>query len=160
MKSITNTNLLGNNNLDFIFSGKIPPNPAELLSNGRFEKLIEEAKKIYDLIIFDTAPTILVADTLMISQLADVTLYVVRSGFTPKGLLEYSVGLSDKDKLKNLVYVINNVGKNDSYGYGYRYSYKYKYNYNYGYGYGYGDDSDSQKRSFFKKIFSLFSRKK
>ena len=160
LKSITNTNLLGNNNLDFIFSGKIPPNPAELLSNGRFEKLIEEAKKIYDLIIFDTAPTILVADTLMISQLADVTLYVVRSGFTPKGLLEYSVGLSDKDKLKNLVYVINNVGKNDSYGYGYRYSYKYKYNYNYGYGYGYGDDSDSQKRSFFKKIFSLFSRKK
>ena len=160
LKSITNTNLLGNNNLDVIFSGKIPPNPAELLSNGRFEKLIEEAKKIYDLIIFDTAPTILVADTLMISQLADVTLYVVRSGFTPKGLLEYSVGLSDKDKLKNLVYVINNVGKNDSYGYGYRYSYKYKYNYNYGYGYGYGDDSDSQKRSFFKKIFSLFSRKK
>ena len=160
LKSITNTNLLGNNNLDVIFSGKIPPNPTELLSNGRFEKLIEEAKKIYDLIIFDTAPTILVADTLMISQLADVTLYVVRSGFTPKGLLEYSVGLSDKDKLKNLVYVINNVGKNDSYGYGYRYSYKYKYNYNYGYGYGYGDDSDSQKRSFFKKIFSLFSRKK
>jgi Mrp family chromosome partitioning ATPase len=144
--------------LDVIFSGKIPPNPAELLSNGRFEKLIEEAKKIYDIIIFDTAPTILVADTLMISQLADVTLYVVRAGFTPKGLLEYSVGLSDKNKLKNLVYVINNVGKNDSYGYGYGYKYTYKYKYNYGYGYGYGNDNDSKKQSIVKKIISFFGR--
>lgn len=155
LKEITNTKQLGNDNLDIIFSGKIPPNPAELLANGRIEKLIEEAKNLYDLIIFDTAPTLLVADTLMISQLADTTLYIVRAGFTPKTIIEYSVGLSDRNKLKNMVYVINNIGMTDSYGYGYRYSYKY----NYGYGYGYGDDSDS-KKSLLKKLLSYFKKKK
>ncbi|MEI7508609.1 MAG: polysaccharide biosynthesis tyrosine autokinase [Flavobacterium sp.] len=155
LKDITNINQLGNDNLDIIFSGKIPPNPAELLSNGRLEKLLEEAKKVYDLIIFDTAPTLLVADTLMISQLADTTLYIVRAGFTPKGILEYSLGLSEQNKLKNLVYLVNNIGMSDSYGYGYKYAYKY----NYGYGYGYGGDNDV-KKSLLKKIFSFFIRKK
>ena len=141
--------------MDIVFSGKIPPNPAELLSNGRIEKLVEEAKKEYDYIIFDTAPTLLVADTLMISQLVDTTVYVVRAGFTPKRIIEYSVGLSDRNKLKNMVYVINNIGLKDSYGYGYRYSYKY----NYGYGYGYGDDSIITKNSILKKIFTYFEKK-
>ncbi|MDB9783104.1 polysaccharide biosynthesis tyrosine autokinase, partial [Winogradskyella sp.] len=47
-------------NHDLILSGSIPPNPAHLLTNGRFKKLIEEAKQDYDYIIVDTAPTILV----------------------------------------------------------------------------------------------------
>jgi capsular exopolysaccharide synthesis family protein len=157
-KDIINTNMLGNDNLDIVLSGKIPPNPAELLANGRFEKFLDEAKKVYDLIIFDTAPTLLVADTLMISQLADTTLYVVRAGFTPKSILEYSVGLSDRNKLKNMVYVINNIGMTDSYGYGYKYAYKYKYNYNYGYGYGYGEDAKT-KKSIFKRMIAFFVKK-
>ena len=154
-RDVVNSNQLANANLDIVFSGKIPPNPAELLSNGRIEKLVEEAKKEYDYIIFDTAPTLLVADTLMISQLVDTTVYVVRAGFTPKRIIEYSVGLSDRNKLKNMVYVINNIGLKDSYGYGYRYSYKY----NYGYGYGYGDDSIITKNSILKKIFTYFEKK-
>lgn len=152
-KSIVNKNQLNNKNLDTIFSGKIPPNPAELLSNGRLESLITEAKKEYDFIIIDSAPTLLVADTLLVSQLVDTTLYVIRSGFTPKKILEYSVGLSDKKKLKNMVYVINNIGLKDSYGYNYRYSYKY----NYGYGYGY--DEQENKKSIIKRIISVFTKK-
>lgn len=152
-KSIVNSGQLSNKNLDIIFSGKIPPNPAELLSNGRLEKLIDEAKKEYDYIIVDTAPTLLVADTLLISQLVDTTVYVLRSGFTPKKILEYSIGLSDKKKLKNMVYVINNIGLQDAYGYSYRYSYKY----NYGYGYGYNDQK--VKTKMIDKLLSLFVKK-
>ena len=154
-KNIVNKSQLVNDNLDIIFSGKIPPNPAELLSNGRLEKLVAEARKEYDIIIFDTAPTLLVTDTLLISQMVDTTLYVVRAGFTPKRIIEYSVSLSDRNKLKNMVYVINNIGLNHSYGYSYRYSYKY----NYGYGYGYGD-SIIRKSSILKKIISFFKKKK
>ena len=153
-KTIVNKNQLNNSNLDIIFSGKIPPNPAELLSNGRLSSLIDEAKKEYDYIIVDSAPTLLVADTLLVSQLVDTTLYVIRAGFTPKKILEYSVGLSDKKKLKNMVYVINNIGVKDVYGYNYRYSYKY----NYGYGYGYNEESTS-KNSILKKITSFFTKK-
>ncbi|WP_179343803.1 GumC family protein [Winogradskyella ursingii] len=116
-------------NHHIILSGNIPPNPAHLLTNGRFKKLIEEAKKEYDYIIVDTAPTILVTDTMLISQLADATIYIARANFTEKNLLGYSKDLYDSGKLKNMAYVINGVGASKSHGYGY----------NYGYGYGYGN---------------------
>jgi capsular exopolysaccharide synthesis family protein len=143
-----------NTSLDIILSGSIPPNPAELLSNGRLDKLIDEAKKEYDFIIIDTAPTLLVTDTLIISQLVDTTLYVVRADFTPKKILEFSVNLSEKGKLKNMAYVINNVGSNYT-GYGYTYGYNYKYSYAYGYGYGYNNEI-IKKQSFIKRLFSKF----
>jgi len=158
-KNIIKKNQLDNPNLDIILSGNIPPNPAELLSNGRLEKLVQEARHEYDFIIIDTAPTLLVTDTLLISQLVDTTLYVVRAGFTPKKILEFSVNLSDRKKLKNMVYVINNIGMNYGYGYKYGYSYRYKYSYAYGYGYGYGSETNA-KKSFVKRIFSVFKKSK
>lgn len=110
---------------DTLISGNLPPNPAFLLTNGRFEQLLKKAKQEYDYIIVDTAPTILVTDTLLISHLADATLFVSRADFTEKKLLEHSVDLNKQKKIKNMAYVINAVGANKSYGY------------NYGYGYGY-----------------------
>jgi capsular exopolysaccharide synthesis family protein len=118
-------------NHDIILSGSIPPNPASLLTNGRFKLLIEEAKTLYDYIIVDTAPTILVTDTLLISQIADATLYIARANFTEKKLLEFSKELHKGGKLKNMAYVVNSVGASKSYG----------YSYNYGYNYGYGQNS-------------------
>ncbi|TBX69260.1 polysaccharide biosynthesis tyrosine autokinase [Flavobacterium silvisoli] len=156
--TIIKKNQLDNPNLDIILSGRIPPNPAELLSNGRKEQLINEAKKEYDLIIIDSAPTLLVTDTLLISQYVDATLYVVRADFTPKKLIPFTVNLSDREKLKNMTYVINNVGLNYGYGYKYGYSYKYKYNYAYGYGYGYGADMHG-KKSIVKQFKSIFQKK-
>ena len=114
-----------------LLSGSIPPNPAHLLTNGRFKKLIEEAKLIYDYIIVDTAPTILVTDTMLISRLADATLYIVRANVTDKSFLPYSKDLFESGKLKNMAYVINSVGASRSYG----------YSYNYGYNYGYGNQA-------------------
>ena len=111
-----------------LISGSLPPNPAHLLTNGRFEKLLEEARSLYDYIVVDTSPTILVTDTLLISQLADATMYITRSDYTEKDLLNFSIELEKKKKLKNVAYVLNSVGANKSYGY------------NYGYGYGYGED--------------------
>lgn len=113
---------------DTLLSGTIPPNPAHLLTNGRFKDLLNEAKEIYDYIVVDTAPTILVTDTLLISELADVTLYMVRAGVTEKNLLDFSKNLAETGRLKNMAYVINGVGESRSYG----------YSYNYGYNYGYG----------------------
>ena len=122
-------------NHDILLSGSIPPNPTQLLTNGRFTKLIDEAKSLYDFVIVDTAPTILVTDTLLISKLADATLYLVRADYTEKNLLEFSKNLNDSGKLKNMAYVINGVGTSRSYG--------YSYNYGYGYGYGSQDEKDN-----------------
>ncbi len=156
-QNIINKNILDNPNLDIILSGTIPPNPAELLSNGRLETLISEAKNQYDYVIIDTPPTLLVTDTLIISHMVDSTLYVVRADFTPKKILEFSVNLSDKGKLINMAYVINNVGSKYK-GYGtYGYNYKYNYAYAYGYGYGYGADLET-KKSLLKRMLSFFKK--
>ncbi|NIK91347.1 polysaccharide biosynthesis tyrosine autokinase [Mangrovimonas sp. CR14] len=113
------------NNHDILISGNIPPNPAQLLTNGRFEDLLNEAREIYDYVIVDTAPTILVTDTTMISQFADATIYLIRANYTEKNLLEFSKGLHDSGRLKNMGYVLNGVTAGKSYGYNYGYSYGY-----------------------------------
>lgn len=121
-------NKFGFDNLDVILSGSIPPNPAELLLNQRFEEFLEEAKSKYDYVIVDTAPTILVTDTLLISQYADATMYMVRAGYTDVKLLKHIEELQKQNKLKNMGIVLNGVKENGAYGY------------NYGYGYGYSED--------------------
>ena len=96
-------------NLDVVLSGSIPPNPAELLMNERMEVLLNQAKSIYDIVIVDTAPTILVTDTLLISQLADVTVYMLRAGVTDKRLLDHIQELYKSEKLRKVGLVINGV---------------------------------------------------
>lgn len=116
-------------NHDTLFSGAIPPNPAFLLANGNFETLLKEARAIYDYIVIDLAPTILVTDTLLIADQADATICAVRANHTDKKLIPFSVNLCKTERLKNMSYVINGVKENRSYG----------YSYNYGYNYGYGE---------------------
>ena len=135
LSSLTMNVFENQSNHDILLSGTIPPNPAHLLANGNFETLIEEAKSLYDYIVVDLAPTILVTDTLLISHLADATICAVRANHTDKKLIPFSVNLSKTNRLKNMVYVINGVKENRSYG----------YSYNYGYKYGYGDEDSSSK---------------
>ncbi|MDC0957658.1 polysaccharide biosynthesis tyrosine autokinase [Flavobacteriaceae bacterium] len=118
-----------------MLSGAIPPNPAHLLTNGRFEQLLAESRTQFDYIIVDTAPTILVTDTLLISKFADVTLFLTKANYTDKKLLKFSKELSESGKIKNMAYVMNSVGAGKSYSYG------YGYGYNYGYSYGYHEEN-------------------
>ncbi len=113
-----------NPNLDVIYSGMIPPNPTELLTNGRYEKLLEELKAEYDYIIVDTAPLMLVTDTFLIADLADATVYVTRSKYTEKTLIEFANNNIDQKKIKNVGLVLNDVNKN-YFGYGNKYGYGY-----------------------------------
>ena len=113
-----------NPHLDVIYSGMIPPNPTELLSNGRYEILLEELKGKYDYIILDTAPLLLITDTFLIAELADATIYVSRSKYTEKALLEFANTNIDQKKIKNVGFVLNdvnreNLGYSNKYGYGY-----------------------------------------
>lgn len=125
---------------DVIYAGTIPPNPQELLSNGRYQKLIEQMSSQYAYIIIDSAPLMLVSDTLSIADTADATLYVVRSGESRNILINFANDLVKDSKLNNVSFVINDVSKRAG-GYGYNYSY----------GYGYSQTND--KKSWWKKMF-------
>src|SRR5690606_36944135 len=61
-------------NLDLLTSGSIPPNPSELLRQEKAKRMFEELENLYDYVIIDTAPAMLVADTFLINHYADLTL--------------------------------------------------------------------------------------
>lgn len=113
-----------NKNLDVIYSGIIPPNPTDLLSNGKYEVLIETLKEKYDYIILDTAPLMLVTDSFLISEVADITLYVIRSKYTEKTLIDFANKNIEAGKIKNTAFILNEVDK-DYFGYGNKYGYGY-----------------------------------
>lgn len=130
-----------NPHLDVIYSGMIPPNPTELLSNGRYELLLEELKSKYDYIILDTAPLLLVTDTFLIAELSDVTIYVSRSKYTEKSLIEFANNNIDQGKIRNVGFVLNDVSRENL-----GYSNKYGYGYN-----------NIEEKGFFQKIKNIFS---
>jgi len=123
-KDIINSMLVHTNTVDVIYSGKIPPNPAELLMSNRMKELLEEVSEKYDYVIVDTAPLMVVTDTLLITEYADHIIYVTKAGVTEKKVLDFPVKLKNEGKLKGLSFVVNNVkvsnlGYGGSYGYGY-----------------------------------------
>lgn len=128
-----------NNNLDVLFSGPIPPNPSELLGSVRFVSLLDKLKDSYDYIVIDSAPLMLVSDSLPLLKLADLVIYTLRADYTEIKIVSYVNSLVKDKKVNNIGVVFNSVKSITKsyykYGYGYRYSYQNKSNYGYGYGY-------------------------
>lgn len=116
-------------NLDVIPVGVLPPNPVELLQSDRLDKLVDELRSKYDRIFIDCPPIDIVADTSIISRLADVTLFVVRTGLMERALIGEINGIYNSGRLNNMAVLLNGTKRIHS---------KYGYHYGYGYGYGYG----------------------
>lgn len=117
-----------NENFYFISSGTLPPNPAEILMNGKLKELIEKLRVRFDYVIIDTAPVGQVSDALIIEEFADVTCYVMRQNYTFKSQLNIVNDLQKYHKVKQLYLVVNDIeiNTNNITGYGYGYG-----NYNY-----------------------------
>lgn len=115
--------------LDFVPVGPVPPNPSELLEDSRMSELVECFRSEYDYIIFDCPPIDIVADTLIVNPLVDLTLFVIRVGLFDRSSLSMVQELYDQKRYNNLGIVLNATAQSP-YGYG--------YNSHYGYGYGYG----------------------
>ena len=127
-------------NLDLLSVGTIPPNPAELLLSERFTEMLSSLKGKYRYIFLDCPPVDIVADTAIISQSADVSIFVMRSGIMDKRALPAVEELYHEKKYNRMAVVLNGVYTRAK-GYG-----KYGYgHYGYGYGYGYGNDKNDEE---------------
>ena len=137
-------------NLHILAVGTIPPNPTELLGNGRFKSLIDELKQKYDYVIVDAAPINIVADTNIIAEYVDRTFAVIRAGLFDKRYLPELVDLINTGKLRNVAVILNGTEPGGGhYGY-HRYGYSHYGYHRYGYhSYSYGindsDDAESEK---------------
>ena len=138
-----------NPNLFIISAGPIPPNPSELILNGRIQELLVYLDNAFDFIVIDTAPVSPVTDAYLLSQFCDSTLYVVRHAYTPRIYLQLLDENNRVRGLKNLALIFNGV-KSRGIGKG-----GYGNGYGYGYGTGYGDyvESGSKKSKLFGKVY-------
>ena len=123
-KDIIRPMLVHHNTIDVIYSGKIPPNPAELLMSSKVERLLDEVSELYDYVIVDTAPMMVVSDTLLIAPYANHIIYVTRAGVTDEAAVKFPINLRDEGKLKGISFVVNDVTL-DELGYGGKYGYGY-----------------------------------
>jgi tyrosine-protein kinase Etk/Wzc len=115
-------------NLDVMFSGQIAPNPNDLLDMDKFNNLIESLKIKYDYVVLDSAPVMLVSDTLSLIENSDVILYVIKSDFTEREMVTFARDFRQENNIKSMAFVLNAVKPQDTkfgtkYGYGY-YSYE------------------------------------
>ncbi|MEY8733666.1 CpsD/CapB family tyrosine-protein kinase [Peribacillus frigoritolerans] len=110
-KTILNSNVL---NLDILTSGPIPPNPSELLNSKAIETAIDELKGMYDYIIFDTPPVLVVPDSQIVANKCDGVIMVVASGKTNKQSAVKAKELLVKANTALLGVVLNGVETDNS----------------------------------------------
>ena len=122
IKDIVNQHTVNDIELDVLLSGKVPLNPAELLMGDRVKELFDKVSDDYDYVIVDTAPSMLVTDTILISQFAGHTIYLTRAGYTEKEILNFAKELHEDQKLNGMMLVVNDV-KQSNFGYGAKYGY-------------------------------------
>jgi tyrosine-protein kinase Etk/Wzc len=119
-------------NLSVITSGKLPPNPAELLLHPSLKSHLKSLSTAYDFVLLDAPPVLAVTDAAILGREAGTTLVLARAGQHSMHELEQTI-----KRLQNAGVDVRGLIFNDmalyssrySYGYGYkRYTYQYSYN--------------------------------
>lgn len=105
-------------NFDFLQIGAVPPNPSELIMNGRIDQLFKYANNKYDYVIVDTSPVGIVTDTILLSQnRTDLFIYLVRANYLDKRMLKIPKKLYESNQLDNMTIVLNSSEPRLAYGY-------------------------------------------
>jgi tyrosine-protein kinase Etk/Wzc len=110
-------------NLDYINSGLLPPNPVELIAGDKTKALITQLKRNYDIIILDTTPLAQVTDAYLLFELADIKLVVTRQGFSLKKAFSLVMKDLQNKNISNIRVVLNdNKLHSEQFAYGYGYN--------------------------------------
>jgi capsular exopolysaccharide synthesis family protein len=145
----------GVENLNVITSGKIPPNPAELLASPRMNEFLETVKQEYDMIFIDLPPVCEVSDAGIISDLLTGYVFVVRSGYSDRRMIELAVETMEGFNASFVGFVLNDIDiKSGDY-------YKNKYYSSYSkYRFRYGKSGYYRhfKYGYYKGYYSRYSR--
>lgn len=99
----------GTDSLTVLPGGTIPPNPAELLQGARFGEMLALLKERFDIVVLDTPPAEVVTDTVLVSQYVDLSLYLVRAGYTDRRLLGMIDELRGSGRLREVRVVVNSA---------------------------------------------------
>lgn len=103
-------------NIDFLPGGKTPPNPTELLENGRLAPMVEELRNHYDVIFIDCPPIQMIADGRILSTVCTNTIFVLRAGLFERGLLSELESVYRSKEYSNMCLLLNGSDGAGSYG--------------------------------------------
>jgi succinoglycan biosynthesis transport protein ExoP len=113
-----------NENLSVMASGRIPPNPSEMLSGRRMSAVLGELRQRFDYVIIDSAPTLAVSDAIALAQHVDGVLVVVQAGQSPIPRVRRTLAALEQVNAPVLGVVLNKArDRHDTTGYGYAYGY-------------------------------------
>jgi len=115
---------VGRGNLQVLLSGRIPPNPSELLGSQPMEKLLAEATDRYDMVIIDSPPVLPVTDSALLSRFCGGVLLVVGSTEVTKPELATAIRSLEAVDASILGLVLNRVQASELGHYGYHHHYK------------------------------------
>ncbi|MDE5871917.1 MAG: polysaccharide biosynthesis tyrosine autokinase, partial [Muribaculaceae bacterium] len=103
-------------NLDVLPGGKTPPNPTELLENGRLAPIIEQLRQDYDVIFIDCPPIQMIADGRIFSTVCTNTIFVLRAGLFERGLLSELENVYRSREYRNMCLLLNGTEGSGGYG--------------------------------------------
>lgn len=145
--------VLERENLYVVPAGLVPPNPTELILNGKLDFLIDELKQKFDFIIIDSPPIGLVTDAKLLDKYSNMCLYVLRHNYTLKYFLNMIQKYYVTNELHNINLIYNGLKKRGIGNYNYNYGYGYGYGYGYNYGYGNTYTVEEKPIPFYKNLF-------
>jgi capsular exopolysaccharide synthesis family protein len=111
-------------NLTLVTSGPVPPNPSELLESSTLQSMLVDLSQPsgFDHVIFDSPPTVQVADSVILAAKTDATIVVARAGKTARESLGQGIARLRQARVHVAGTVLNAVNEQSSYYYGrYRY---------------------------------------
>lgn len=115
--------------LAYVTAGTTAPNPAELLAQGGFPGLLDEALKHFDRVVVDSAPIHAVSDTLLLVKDMQTICIVARAAKTPRRSIQRAIYLIQKAGGPVAGIVLNRLPRRSGAGYGYYYDSYYDYSY-------------------------------
>jgi len=123
-------------NLYLLSSGALPPNPAELLGSSRMKAIIGDLESDFDLVIFDSPPVLVVADSVILGSYVDGVIIISDVGRTRSAELKRSVEELQRGRANVVGVVLNRVSSRAS---GYYYNHNYYYHY-------YGEEGEQKRK--------------
>ena len=111
--------------LSILPSGTLPHSPADMLGAKEFRQLLEELKKEFDVILFDSPPVLGMADSMILASYVDAVLMVVLVGKTTVGALNRAVEMLKTADTELIGAALNEVSPRRSRYYYYSYYYRY-----------------------------------
>ncbi len=103
-------------NLYVVTSGAIPPNPAELLGSEKMREFVQNARKEYEMVLFDSSPLLAVTDPTVVATFCDGVILVVAATKTRMDELSQSLEMIERVNGKVLGVVVNNFDARKAYG--------------------------------------------